>query len=169
MLFFAGILVVSSANLLLEKEEDHDSAQLENNTVLKVANWMCDSTDYYDGEKFFTMVRGRRSTHATRGINRGAHCFFCCFLLRGWLKQGYTLLWFFNHFTPVTSLEGTHLIGIFPMGWGYGYGYGYVNGYDYVHIIVFFNHFTPVMSLGDRHRHFSYGLGLRLRLRLGLG
>ena len=56
MLFFAGILVVSSANLLLEKEDDHDSAQLENNTVLKIAKWMCDSTDYYDGEKFFTMV-----------------------------------------------------------------------------------------------------------------
>lgn len=59
MLFFAGILVVSSANLMMEKEEDHgDSSQLENNTVLKIAKWMCDSTDYYDGEKFFTMVRG---------------------------------------------------------------------------------------------------------------
>lgn len=63
MLFFAGILVVSSVNLLLEKaEEDHDD--LENNTVLKIAKWMCDSTDYYDGEKFFTLVRAR--------------CFVCC-------------------------------------------------------------------------------------------
>lgn len=58
MLLFAGILVVSSANLLMEGEEDHgDSSQLENNTVLKIAKWMCDSTDYYDGEKFFTLVR----------------------------------------------------------------------------------------------------------------
>lgn len=58
MLFFAGILVVSSAKLLMEGEEDHgDSSQLENNAVLKIAKWMCDSTDYYDGEKFFTVVR----------------------------------------------------------------------------------------------------------------
>lgn len=57
MLFFAGILVVSSANLLMEGEDDHDdSSHLENNTVLKIANWMCDSVDYYDGEKFFTLV-----------------------------------------------------------------------------------------------------------------
>lgn len=57
MLFFAGILVASSLNLLMEGEEDHaDSSQLENNTVLKIANWLCDSVDYYDGEKFFTLV-----------------------------------------------------------------------------------------------------------------
>lgn len=65
MLFFAGILVVSSANLIMEKEEDHgDSSQLENNTVLKIAKWMCDSTDYYDGEKFFTMVRDNPSINS---------------------------------------------------------------------------------------------------------
>lgn len=58
MLFFAGILVVSSVNLLLEGEEDHnDTSHLENNAVLKVAKWMCDSVDFYDGEKFFTTVR----------------------------------------------------------------------------------------------------------------
>lgn len=57
MLFFAGILVVSSIKLLMEGEEDHgDSSQLENNMVLKIANWMCDSVDYYDGEKFFTLA-----------------------------------------------------------------------------------------------------------------
>lgn len=57
MLFFAGILVASSLNLLMESEEDHaDSSHLENNTVMKIANWLCDSVDYYDGEKFFTLV-----------------------------------------------------------------------------------------------------------------
>lgn len=58
MVFFAGILVVSSANLIMESDGgDHsDSDHLENNTVLKIAKWMCDSTDYYDGENFFTLV-----------------------------------------------------------------------------------------------------------------
>ena len=59
MLFFAGILVVSSLNLLMEKEDDHgDSSKLENNMVLKFTNWIVDSVDYYDGENFFTMVTG---------------------------------------------------------------------------------------------------------------
>lgn len=63
MLVFAGILVVSSIKLLMEGAEDeHDSAALEGNIVLRVANWMMDSTDYYDGEKFFTLVRGKNST-----------------------------------------------------------------------------------------------------------
>lgn len=58
MLVFAGILVVSSIKLLLEgAEEEHDSAALEGNMVLRMANWMMDSVDYYDGEKFFTLVR----------------------------------------------------------------------------------------------------------------
>lgn len=59
MLVFAGILVVSSLKLLMEGvEEDHaDSAALEGNMVLRIANWMMDSTDFYDGEKFFTLVR----------------------------------------------------------------------------------------------------------------
>lgn len=59
MLVFAGILVVSSIKLLMEgTEEDHaDSSALEGNMVLRIANWMMDSTDYYDGEKFFTLVR----------------------------------------------------------------------------------------------------------------
>ncbi|CAM9319720.1 unnamed protein product [Ectocarpus fasciculatus] len=62
MLVFAGILVVSSLKLLMEGvEEDHaDSSALEGNMVLRVANWMMDSTDYYDGEKFFTLVNGAK-------------------------------------------------------------------------------------------------------------
>ncbi|CAB1102233.1 unnamed protein product [Ectocarpus sp. CCAP 1310/34] len=62
MLVFAGILVVSSLKLLMEGvEEDHaDSSALEGNMVLRVANWMMDSTDYYDGEKFFTLVDGAK-------------------------------------------------------------------------------------------------------------
>ncbi|CBN74187.1 conserved unknown protein [Ectocarpus siliculosus] len=62
MLVFAGILVVSSFKLLMEGvEEDHaDSSALEGNMVLRVANWMMDSTDYYDGEKFFTLVDGAK-------------------------------------------------------------------------------------------------------------
>lgn len=63
MLVFAGILVVSSIKLLMEgTEDDHaDSSALEGNVVLRIANWMMDSTDYYDGEKFFTMVRGGKA------------------------------------------------------------------------------------------------------------
>ncbi|CAM9409056.1 unnamed protein product, partial [Ectocarpus sp. 6 AP-2014] len=62
MLVFAGILVVSAFKLLMEGvEEDHaDSSALEGNMVLRVANWMMDSTDYYDGEKFFTLVDGAK-------------------------------------------------------------------------------------------------------------
>lgn len=63
MLVFAGILVVSSIKLLMEgAEEEHDSAALEGNLVLKIANWMFDSVDYYDGEHFFTLVRTKKNT-----------------------------------------------------------------------------------------------------------
>lgn len=48
---------MSSVNLLLERDEgDDEAAKLEGNKVLKVATWICNSTDYYDGEKFFTLV-----------------------------------------------------------------------------------------------------------------
>eukprot|EP00752_Nemacystus_decipiens_P011967 g10608.t1 len=61
MLVFAGILVVSSVKLLMEgAEEEHDSAALEGNMVLRIANWMMDSVDYYDGERFFTLVNGAK-------------------------------------------------------------------------------------------------------------
>ncbi len=75
MLVFAGILVVSSIKLLMEGPEDeHDSSALEGNMVLRIANWMMDSVDYYDGEKFFTLVRESAS---------GASILFFCLWLRG--------------------------------------------------------------------------------------
>ena len=68
MLVFAGILVVSSVKLLMEgAEEEHDSAALEGNMVLRIANWMMDSVDYYDGEKFFTLVSSEDEKEAPPG------------------------------------------------------------------------------------------------------
>lgn len=69
MLVFAGILVVSSIKLLMEgAEEEHDSSALEGNMVLRIANWMIDSVDYYDGEKFFTLVRDATKSTALAAV-----------------------------------------------------------------------------------------------------
>ncbi|CAM9325924.1 unnamed protein product [Discosporangium mesarthrocarpum] len=60
-LLFAGILVVSSAKLLMD--HDDEEGEMENNGMVKVSKWLVNSTDKYDGEKFFTIVDGvKRAT-----------------------------------------------------------------------------------------------------------
>ena len=55
VLLFAGILLGSAFKLLTGGEEEED---LSDNFMLKVAGKMCNAVDQYDGDRFFTMVRG---------------------------------------------------------------------------------------------------------------
>lgn len=57
LLVFAGILVYSSAKVLVggEEEEEEDLSQ---NTIVQVSHKFIESTDQYDGDRFFTIVDG---------------------------------------------------------------------------------------------------------------
>jgi len=57
LLVFAGILVYSSLNVLLggEDEEEEDMSE---NSIVQFSNRLIDSTDEFDGDRFFTMVEG---------------------------------------------------------------------------------------------------------------
>lgn len=59
LLVFAVILIASAYKMLQpENEED-----LADNAVMRIARWLVDATDEYDGDKFFTKVAGvRRAT-----------------------------------------------------------------------------------------------------------
>jgi len=59
LLVFALILIVSAYKMMQpENEED-----LSDNAVMRIARWLVDATDEYDGDKFFTTVGGvRRAT-----------------------------------------------------------------------------------------------------------
>ena len=56
LLAFALVLVVSAVKMLQPEEEE----DLADNGVLKLARRFVDATDEYDGEKFFTRVKGVR-------------------------------------------------------------------------------------------------------------
>lgn len=61
LLVFAGILVFSSAKMLVGKEKEDES--LEDNKVVQFATKLMNSTDQYDGDKFWTIVDGvKRAT-----------------------------------------------------------------------------------------------------------
>ncbi len=56
LLFFAGILVISGAKLFQEGIKGHEEEEsMEDNMVLKIANFLVPSTPKYDGSKFFTV------------------------------------------------------------------------------------------------------------------
>lgn len=55
---FGIILLITAGNLL--KPGDHDEDE-SNNFVVKIAKKLFHTTDYYDGDKMFTMVNGRRA------------------------------------------------------------------------------------------------------------
>jgi tellurite resistance protein TerC len=57
IIVFAGILLVSSAKLLQEGDDEHD---LTNNTVVKIAKRLVGACDKFDGDQFFTLVGGKR-------------------------------------------------------------------------------------------------------------
>jgi TerC family integral membrane protein len=52
LLVFAGVLVASGIKLLSEGSEEEHS--MDDNAVLKIANWIMPSSKHYDGNKFFT-------------------------------------------------------------------------------------------------------------------
>jgi len=58
-LVFAGILVYSSAKLLFEKDDD-GPADMSENYILKLSRNIIQSTEYLDGEQFFTMSYGKK-------------------------------------------------------------------------------------------------------------
>lgn len=61
LLVFAGILVFSSAKMLVGKDKEEES--LEDNKVVQFATKLMNSTDQYDGENFWTVVDGvKRAT-----------------------------------------------------------------------------------------------------------
>jgi len=55
VLFFAGVLLVSSVKLLFEKEGGEED--LSENAIMKLAKFIFPATTEYDGERFFTKVR----------------------------------------------------------------------------------------------------------------
>jgi len=58
-LVFAGILVYSSFKLFFEKDDD-GPADLSDNYILKISRHIIKSTEYLDGEQFFTMSYGKK-------------------------------------------------------------------------------------------------------------
>jgi len=60
LLVFAGILVYSSAKVLIGGEEDDEEEDMSQNTIVQFSHRFIDSTDKYDGDRFFTVVDGIR-------------------------------------------------------------------------------------------------------------
>lgn len=56
-LVFAGILVYSSAKILLANEDEEEEDPGEN-SIVKFSRNLIDSTDQFDGDRFFTVVDG---------------------------------------------------------------------------------------------------------------
>ena len=58
-LVFAGILLASSYKLLVE--DDHgDGGEMGENAVVRLGRKLCGGVDYFDGDKFFTLVDGAK-------------------------------------------------------------------------------------------------------------
>jgi len=57
-LVFAGILLASSYKLLVE--DDHADEEMGENAVVRLGRKLCGGVDYFDGDKFFTMVNGAK-------------------------------------------------------------------------------------------------------------
>jgi TerC family integral membrane protein len=60
LLVFAGILVYSSAKVLLGGGDGEEEEDLSENYIVKFSHRFIESTDKYDGDKFFTVVDGIR-------------------------------------------------------------------------------------------------------------
>lgn len=61
LLVFAGILVYSSAQVLIGGGEDEDEEEdMSDNLIVKFSHRFIESTDKYDGNRFFTVVDGIR-------------------------------------------------------------------------------------------------------------
>jgi len=63
LLIFAGILVYSSISALWSmmsshEGEDEDEDDMSDNKIVQFSRTLIDSTDYFDGDRFFTLVNG---------------------------------------------------------------------------------------------------------------
>jgi len=58
LLVFAGILVYSSMKTLMPGDEEEDDDDLSENSIVKFSRNLIDSTDKFDGDRFFTIVDG---------------------------------------------------------------------------------------------------------------
>lgn len=59
LLVFAAILVYSSAKVLIPGD-DEEEEDMNDNAIVRFVEKLIDATDYYDGNKFFTLVDGVR-------------------------------------------------------------------------------------------------------------
>ncbi|MFV0407620.1 MAG: TerC family protein [Propioniciclava sp.] len=59
---FGLILLITAGNLLKpEADEDDENASEANNFIIRIAKRFMHTTDYYDGDKLFTMVDGKKA------------------------------------------------------------------------------------------------------------
>lgn len=58
--FFGAILLITAWNLVKPEKEEDDSSEA-NNFIIRLAKRFMHTTDYYDGDKLFTMVDGRKA------------------------------------------------------------------------------------------------------------
>jgi TerC family integral membrane protein len=54
---FAGILIFSSFKLLTKSDDDDDEEDLSNNKLVQLCKRFIKSSDNYDGDKFFTVLK----------------------------------------------------------------------------------------------------------------
>ncbi|KAH8069018.1 hypothetical protein JL721_6220 [Aureococcus anophagefferens] len=59
-LVFAGILLASSYKLLVEDDHGDGGEMGENAVVVRLGRKLCGGVDYFDGDKFFTLVDGAK-------------------------------------------------------------------------------------------------------------
>jgi len=66
LLFFASVLFFSGLKLLHESfaHQSGEEEDLADNFVLRVANYLVPSTSRYDGDYFFTTVKGKKVRRA---------------------------------------------------------------------------------------------------------
>jgi TerC family integral membrane protein len=60
LLVFAGILIFSSGKVLLGGSDEDDTQDLSENQIVKFSNSVINSTDKFDGDRFFTEIDGIR-------------------------------------------------------------------------------------------------------------
>jgi TerC family integral membrane protein len=58
LLVFAAILIYSSANVLLGGDDGDEEEDMSENSIVKFSRKLIDSTDEFDGNRFFTMENG---------------------------------------------------------------------------------------------------------------
>jgi TerC family integral membrane protein len=60
LLVFAGILIYGSAKALLSGDDDEDEEDFSQNQIVQFSSSLINSTDKFDGDRFFTTVDGIR-------------------------------------------------------------------------------------------------------------